>query len=289
MSESSERSLRAVELSAGTIRYRDEGSGPTLLFVHGFAVNGALWRGVIQRLAPRFRCVAPDWPLGGHSTPMRPDADLSPPALAALIAEFMVALGLDEVTLVGNDLGGALSQLVAARHPERLRALVLTPCDAFENFPPATFRYLTALPRIPGAPAVIARLLRVRPLRRLPLAYGWLSKRRLADEVIEGYVGPLTRDPRVLRDAGKVFSQVGPEHTLSALPGLAAFDRPVLLAWSVEDRFFPFEHAARLAVVFPNARVAPIADAWTLVAEDQPAALASAIEGFVTETASAAR
>src|ERR1700730_9373822 len=111
---------RTVHLSSGRIRYRDEGTGPTLLFVHGLLVNGLLWRKVVPLLRGQFRCVTPDWPLGSHQMAMNPDADLGLPALAGLIAEFMEALDLQQVTLVGSDTGGALCQMVAAWHSDRL-------------------------------------------------------------------------------------------------------------------------------------------------------------------------
>ena len=106
-----------VHLSQGTIRYREDGTGEPLLFVHGVVVNGDLWRKVVPRLSKDFRCIVPDWPLGSHETPMSADADLSPPGLARLVVDFMDALGLETVTLVGNDTGGALCQLVATRIP----------------------------------------------------------------------------------------------------------------------------------------------------------------------------
>ena len=96
-----------VHLPQGTIRYREDGTGEPLLFVHGVVVNGSLWRKVVPQLSKDFRCIVPDWPLGAHEVPMSADADLSPPALAKLVVDFMDALGLESATLVGNDTGGA--------------------------------------------------------------------------------------------------------------------------------------------------------------------------------------
>ena len=129
-----------IHLSQGTIRYREDGTGEPLLFVHGVVVNGGLWRKVVPRLSKDFRCIVPDWPLGAHELPMNPDADLSPPALAQLVVDFMDALGLETVTLVGNDTGGAICQLVMTRRPDRIGRLVLTSCDAIDNCPPQFFR-----------------------------------------------------------------------------------------------------------------------------------------------------
>jgi pimeloyl-ACP methyl ester carboxylesterase len=130
---------KQVELPAGTVRYREAGEGRPIVFVHGYLVDGRLWDGVVERLSDRFRCIAPDWPIGAQRIAMKPDADLSPPGIADLIDDFLAALGLEDVTIVGNDSGGAISQVLATRHPERVGRLVLTNCDTHENFPPGIF------------------------------------------------------------------------------------------------------------------------------------------------------
>lgn len=271
---------KLVQLRQGPIQYREAGDGPTLLFVHGFAVNGYLWRGVVDRLSDRFRCVVPDWPLGSHGQAMHADADLSPPGLAELVHDFADALRLPDFTLVGNDLGGAVSQLAVARRPGRVAALVLTSCDAFGNFPPPLFTYLVRLPKVPAIRDLLANLMRVKGLRRLPVTYGWLSKRGLADATIARYVEPMIHDRDVRRDAARVITQLRPRHTLEVVPKLQQFQRPVLLAWSREDRFFPFAHAEELSRLLPRAHLHPIEDAYTLSAEDQPAEVAAAIRSF---------
>src|SRR5438874_10453979 len=101
---------KEAKLEQGTIRYRERGTGEPIVFVHGLLVNGDLWRKVVPELANDFRCITPDWPLGSHEVPMSHEADLTPTGLAKLIADFLAALALENVTLVGNDSGGALSQ-----------------------------------------------------------------------------------------------------------------------------------------------------------------------------------
>lgn len=274
----------SVTLTAGTIRYSESGAGEPLLFLHGYVMNGASWRKVVPLLEGRYRCIVPDWPLGAHTLPMNAGADLSPPALAALVPAFLDALGLGRVTLVGNDMGGAISQLVAAGHPERVERLVLAPCDAFDNFPPPAFKYLQWVPRVPGLAFVLAQLMRIRAMRRLPITYGWLAKKPLDAAVLESYVRPPIRDPGVRRDAARAMAGASSRYLEEALPALARFDRPVLLAWATEDRFFPFAHAERLSRHFPNAVLRPIADAYTLVGEDQPEQLAAAIDELCRST-----
>ena len=277
-----------VRLPGGTLRYRERGAGPTLLFVHGLLVNGALWRKVVPELAPDFRCIAPDWPLGSHEVPLGDAADRTPAGIAQLIADFMAALELEDVTLVGNDSGGALSQLVVTRHPERVGRLVLTPCDAFDNFPPKMFRYLGWAAKVPGGMAPIVQSMRLRANRRTPIAFGWLTKRRLPNVVSDHYVNPVIRDRRIREDARAFILGVDSADTLAAAEKLREFDRPVLLAWAPEDRFFPIAHAERLAELLPNARLERIDDARTFVSEDQPQRLAELIAGFVREPAKTA-
>jgi len=269
-----------VKLPPGTIRYRERGQGAPIVFVHGLLVNGDLWRKVVPHLAADFRCITPDWPLGSHDVAMSADADLTPPGLADIIADFLAALDLNGVTLIANDTGGALSQILVTERPDRIGRLVLTSCDAFNNFFPIAFRPLQWITRVPGAVAVIARAVRRPALSRMPLAYGWLTKRPFGDDVLGSYLDAAIRDAGVRRDVTKVLRGVSPRYTLAAAEKLHRFDRPVLLAWSREDRFFPLAHAHELARRFPRAKVEPIDDCYTFSPEDQPQKLAAQIAAF---------
>lgn len=278
----------AVELSAGTVAYSESGpaDGRPIVFIHGAFVDGTLWRKVVPELAAGpeggLRCIVPDLPLGSHRTPMREDADLTPPGLAALIAEFIAALDLRDVTLVGNDTGGALSQLVATRHPERLGRLVLTPCDAYENFLPPAFRYLQVLARIPGGIASVAASMRIPAMRRTPLAFGWLAERPIPADVLAGWTAAITSDRDIRRDARKVLRGISSRYTLEAAARLREFDGPTMLAWATEDRFFKPAFAERLAADIPGSRLEWIEDSRTFVSEDQPERLAALIREFAT-------
>ena len=277
--------MHSVELPQGSVHYRDDGDGRPVVFVHGILVNGLLWRRVVPRL-DGLRRIVPDWPLGSHPAPMRPNADLTPPGLARLVADFLDALGLDDVVLVGNDTGGAISQIVAANHPERVGALVLTSCDAFENFLPPMFRGLQVAARVPGAlPAFLAPL-RLRPARDLPLAFGWLRKRPIEPEVSDAYLAPYFQYAGVRRDLRKVLAGISTRHTLDAAVRLSSFDKPALVAWATEDRVFPFEHARRLGDIL-DAPVVEVPDSYSFVPEDQPERLASAIAQFARVPAAA--
>jgi pimeloyl-ACP methyl ester carboxylesterase len=271
---------RTLDLGAGRrIRAHVTGAGPPVVFVHGALVNANLWRRVVPLLDGRTR-VALDLPLGSHIEAMPRDADLGPPALADLIADALAALELEDVTIVGSDTGGGLTQILATRRPERLGRVVLTSCDAFENFPPKLFRYVLAPARVPGAIPVAFAGLRVRRLRRLPIAYGWLSNEPPEPEAEDSYVLPVLTRRDIRRDVRKLLAGLDPRHTLDAAAKLTGFEKPVLIAWSADDRFFPPAHAERLARLIPDARLEWIEGARTFSAEDAPERLASLIAGF---------
>jgi pimeloyl-ACP methyl ester carboxylesterase len=276
--------VRVLDLGAGRrIRAHVTGEGSPIVFVHGALVNANLWRKVVPRL-DGFKRVTLDLPLGSHLEPLPKGADVSPPALAELIAAAVEALELDEVTVVGNDTGGALAQILVTRRPQRVGALVLTSCDAFDNFPPRLFRVVLAPARIPGAIPVAFGALRLRAARRLPIAYGWLTKKPIDREADDSYVLPVLTRREVRRDLRRVLSGLDPSHTIDAALKLAAWERPTLIAWSGEDRFFPLEHGQRLAKIIPGARFEPIEGSRTFSAEDRPDRLAGLIGGFVQES-----
>lgn len=273
-----------VDLPQGQVRYRERGSGPPLLFVHGLLVNGDLWRKMVPLLAEDHRCITPDLPFGAHERPLVRDADLTPPGLAALLADLIRALELDDVTVVANDTGGAIAQLLATRHPERVGRLVLTSCDAFENFLPPPFRYLQLLARVPGSMRLLAAVLALLPharLHRLPLAFGWVTRRPVETAALRSYVEPLGASRGARRDLGKVLHGISTGYTRAAALGLTAFSRPTLVAWAREDRVFPPDHGRRLATIIPAARLEWVEDSYSFVPEDRPERLAELVKSFV--------
>jgi pimeloyl-ACP methyl ester carboxylesterase len=274
--------MNEARLHQGTIRYRESGTGEPIVLVHGLLTDGQLWREVAPTLARDFRVIAPDWPLGSHQLPLEPGADLSPPGLARIIADFISELELEGVTLVGNDTGGALCQLVAAHHPERLGRLVLTPCDAYENFLPPAFRPLQMLAHVPGALYLIAQSLRAPVARRLPLAYGWVTK-RADDALTRSWIAPALGSGAIRHEVASLLKGVSNRYTLAAAERFGEFTKPVLIAWAPEDRFFKMHYAERLADAFPNARLELIEDSYTFVPVDQPERTATLIAEFARQ------
>ena len=272
---------KQVELPEGTIRYRDVGSGPPILFVHGLLVNGNLWRGVVPKLADRFRCIVPDWPLGSHSPALKETADLSPRGIAALIVKLADRLRLDDVTLVANDTGGAISQIAIAAHPRRFARLVLTDCDCFENFLPLRYRYLCWSAHVPGLVNVLMQTMRLSLVRQLPIAYGPLTMRPIPADIARSYVEPAANSPAVRENLGRTLRAITSKDTLEAAEKLRHFAGAALLVWSKDDPIFPLADAHRLAALLPNSRVEPITGSRCFVPEDQPELLAEKIGSFL--------
>jgi pimeloyl-ACP methyl ester carboxylesterase len=269
---------KEIRLPAGTIRYREAGSGPAVVFVHGYLVDGRLWDGVVDRLADRFHCLAPDWPLGAHQIAMDPQADLSPIGIARTIADFLEKLELEEVTIVGNDSGGAMSQVLVTRHPERIGRLVLTNCDTHENFPPGIFKAMPPLAKLPGGMTVLSLPFRSAAISRR--AFKPFARTRIPDDLVASWMAPGLRDAGVRHDLKKVTIGLDKRHTLAAAERLRGSQLPILLAWAPGDHYFPISYAERLAAEAGNARIVRIADAKTFVPLDQPQRLAEEIAQF---------
>jgi pimeloyl-ACP methyl ester carboxylesterase len=268
-----------VQLPQGTIRYRELGEGEPIVFVHGFLVDGRLWTATAEALSATHRCILPDWPMGSHRVAMNADADLSPPGIANLIADFLEALDLSGATIVGNDSGGAMAQVLATRRPERIGRLVLTNCDTHDNFPPSIFKAIPPLAKLPGGMTVLGLPFRIGALRRA--AFAPFAKTTIPAELIDSWMEPGQSDAGVRRDAAKFTAGMNKRYTLEAAERLADFDRPTLFAWAPEDRFFKLSYAQRLAETIPDATIETIADAKTFVPLDQPARLAELIGAFV--------
>lgn len=279
--------MTEIELSAGTIEYEDSGGdGPVLVFLHGLLMDSSLWAETIADLAGEFRCVAPTLPLGAHRKAMPPDADLSMPALARLAGEFLARLDLREVTLVGVDTGGALVQLLMAGDAGRVRRVVLASCDAFDNFPPGlTGKTLFLTGRLsPGLFGAFLQQMRLKALRRLPISFGWLTKR--GDAAVVRWLRPLLEQPAIRRDTVRVLRAAAAEPGIlaDAAAHLPEFDRPALVVWASEDRVMPPEHGRRLAELLPKSQLSEVDDSYTLLPLDRPAELARLIGEFARTT-----
>ena len=273
---------KEIQLPQGPIRYREAGEGRPIVFVHGYLVDGRLWDGVVDRLSDRFRCIAPDWPIGAHQVAMNPDADLSPPGIARLISDFLAKLELEDVTIVGNDSGGAMSQVLVTSHMERIGRLVLTNCDTHENFPPGMFKAMPPIAKLPGGMLLLSAPFRIEALARR--AFAPFAATKIPDELIASWMKPAKTNSGVMRDAAKITAGMNKRHTLAAAEKLQGSQLPILLAWAPGDKYFPISYAERLAGEAGNAKLVRIEDAKTFVPLDQPARLAEGIAEFAASS-----
>ena len=273
-----------VELTAGTIDYTDTGTdGPVLVLLGGVLMDGSVWDPVVADLRRDHRCVVPTLPLGAHRRPMRPGADLSLRGFGRIVAEFLDRLDLHDVTLVQNDQAAALA--LAGDNPARVARLVISSCEAFENYPPGLpGKNLRLIAMTPGGIALAAQAMRLRPVQRLPFTLGWMSKRPLPDDLVDHFLEPVRADPGVRRDLRIYAAGARRRQMLEVCDRLASFGRPTLVVWTPEDRVQRPEHGRRLAGLLPAARLVEIPDSYTLIMRDQPAAFASAIREFVRQT-----
>jgi pimeloyl-ACP methyl ester carboxylesterase len=260
------------------IEYTDDGTGPPVLFVHGVYVTGAVWKDVVAALGDGFRSIAPTWPLGAHSTSTA-GADIGAKAAAKRIVHFIEALDLTEVTVVANDTGGGLV-LAALGDPSldtsRIGRLVLTNCDSYEHFPPGAFaQIVTVCRRSPALGGGIVRLLAT------GLGQGFflkaVAKHPPDAQRRREIFGAFATSGAARRDAVTVTASLDPALTMRAAPAIVAFDRPVALAWGIDDDLFPLSHAERLRDAFPNATLTEIPDCGAFVMLDAPQQVADAI------------
>lgn len=272
---------RRLRLTSGDLTYFETGAGEPLVFLHGLLMNSNIWRKVIGSLSTQYRCIALDLPYGSHATPM-PDADLSIPGFARLVAEALEALELRDVTLVGNDGGSSIAQVLATSRPELIARLVLTPGGAYDGSPPKIYRPILALlAHAPAAQQLVLGPLRVRGLRQLPFSYGWLTRRPIEPATSDSWVLPAIMDSAIFTDLQRILRSARTSDVQAAAQRFASFRAPVLVAWSPQDRVFPPAHAERLAADFPNSRLEWIQESCSLLPEDKPFELAKLISDFM--------
>lgn len=280
--------MATVKLSPGTIEYEDTGGDkPVVVLLAGVAMDSSVFRKVVEELRSDHRCVVPTLPLGGHRIALEPDADVTVRGLGRLIAELLETLELRDVTLLGCDAGAYL--FTAAEFGERVERLVITSCEAFENFPPGlpgTALWLAA--RVPGMTTMMLQPLRIGFMRRNPAAYGWMSKTPVPREIVDGWLEPLLKQRAIRRDLVRYLKAAKRGGMMEVNEGLRAFDKPVLIAWAKDDRVMPPEHARRFAELMPHAEVVMIEDSYTLIPEDAPGELARLVRRFAAGDMSAA-
>lgn len=271
---------RSVRTHLGDLEYHDVGDGPVLLFVHLVLADATHWDRMVPLLADRYRLVIPTLPLGAHRIPAEAGADLSVDGLSRALDELLAQLGVDDVTIIGNDSGGAIAQVVAADHCDRIGRVVLTNCDMYDAFPPRIFSYFKLLPRVPGLTWLVGHVLKVRAFWRLPFVFGRITNAVDATKV-RRWANALLAKREIRRDVNAVIASVGPHVTNGAAARLRDTDLPILVAWGADDRAFPPALAERFCEEVTTAELVLIPDCKTLVCWDQPERLAELIADFV--------
>jgi len=252
---SSATSKKSVVTRSGRIAYVEKGTGPVALFVHGVLLNGHLWRNQIEALSDVRRCIAIDL-LAHGDTEIDRNQDVSATANAQMIGEFLEALRIDRPDLIGNDSGGGIVQIFAALHPERVRSLTLTDCDAHDNWPPDAFKPFLEMVAAGGLRATLEAMLADKSVYRSAGALGpaYEHPDRVTDATIETYLRPFLRSGDRLRDLERFLMAFDCRHTLAVEPSLRTLNAPTLIVWGTDDVYFDVRWSHWLADTIPGTR-----------------------------------
>ncbi len=270
--------MPVAQLPQGPVRYHESGpaDGPVALLVHGVLVAGDVWSQVSDELARRgWRCIAPTLPLGCHTVAMPPASELSPTSVARLLIDLVGALELRDVTLVGNDTGGALCQFAVDLDPSLFAALVLTNCDLFTSFPPAPFGALIRVAQHPRLLRALYAPMRWAPVRRL--AYRVLAREPFPGDMTARWWAGYYADAAIRHDTQRFLAAVDAAALDQVTRRLPSFDGPVRLCWGSEDRIFGDELGQRLHATLPDSTFVPVSRSRTFVMWDRPDAVVDAV------------
>ena len=246
---------RSVQTASGGIAYTEQGAGPVALFVHGVLLNGYLWRHQLADLSDIRRCIPVDL-LAHGDTEIAPDEDVSVTANAKMLREFLDALNIDQVDLVGNDSGGGIAQIFAALYPERVRSLTLTDCDTHDNWPPEAFKPFLAMAASGGLRGTLDAMLADKSVYRSTAALGpaYEHPEQVSDESIEKYLRPLVRAEQCTRDLQRFLAAFDNKHTLAIEARLKTVRAPTLIVWGTDDVYFDVKWSHWLADNIPGTR-----------------------------------
>jgi pimeloyl-ACP methyl ester carboxylesterase len=244
-----------VETASGRIAYVEQGHGPVAIFLHGVLLNGYFWRHQLRELSTMRRCIALDL-LAHGGTQIQAAQDVSATANAVMLEQFLDALGIQQVDLVGNDSGGGIALIFAANNPQRVRSLTLTDCDAHDNWPPEAFKpflTLSAQGGLAGAlEAMVSDTSFYRSREALGLAYE--DAERVTDETIEVYLKPHLISKERTADLTRFLAAFDSVHTVAVEAKLKRLTAPTLIVWGTDDIFFALKWSRWLAATIPGTR-----------------------------------
>lgn len=269
----------------GRIQYIDEGNGIPILFIHGTLSNSNTWRKIIPELSKKYRCIAIDLPIGGHSIPLSNSVDLSPFGIAIIIRDFLQYLNIEKTTIVSNDTGGAYAQVFASQYPEKIEKLILSNCEVLHVFPPAKFKYLINAVKIPGFTSLLSQAFKIKSLLTSNLMMGLLSHKLTKDELSKLYLKPFIENKGVRNNFAANVKTWSPKYTIEAAEKLRNFKFPVLILWGEDDiKLFPIKLGQQLKNVFQNAELIIIPNSKTYIQEDQPEIIIKEIIQFINKS-----
>ncbi len=243
----------SIATASGRISYVEQGDGPVALFVHGVLLNSYVWRHQLSELGAMRRCIALDLLAHGH-TEAAEGQDLSVTANAQMLAQFLDALKIDQVDLVGNDSGGGICQIFAALYPTRVRTLTLTNCDCHDNWPPAAFKDFVAMVAAGGWPDTLKAMLADKSVYRTALEPAYEHPEAISDEEIDAYLKPLASSPKRIREFERFVGAFDSRHTLAIEPQLRQLAVPTLIAWGTDDVYFDTQWSHWLEQTIPGTR-----------------------------------
>jgi len=245
----------SVQTASGRISYIEQGKGPVALFVHGVLLNSYLWRHQLADLSDIRRNIAVDL-LAHGDTEIAPDQDVSVTANAEMLKQFLDALKIDRVDLVGNDSGGGIAQIFAALYPERVRSLTLTDCDTHNNWPPEAFKPFLAMAAAGGLRGTLDAMLADKSIYRSPQALGpaYEHPELLSDDSIETYLRPFVRTEQRTRDLQRFLAAFDNRHTLAIEARLKTLKAPTLIVWGTDDVYFDVKWSHWLSDNIPGTR-----------------------------------
>jgi pimeloyl-ACP methyl ester carboxylesterase len=254
-SQQTTASKRSVATPSGRIGYTEVGAGPVSLFVHGVLLNGHLWRHQLAELSDLRRCIAVDL-LAHGDTEIASDQDVSVSANARMLRQFLDALEIEQVDLVGNDSGGGIAQIFAALNPSRVRSLTLTDCDAHDNWPPEAFKPFLAMAAAGGLRGTLDAMLADKNIYRSAQGLGpaYEHPEQVTDETIEAYLRPLVRAEQRTRDLERFLAAFDCKHTVAVEAELRKLNMPTLIVWGTDDIYFDVQWSRWLAETIPGTR-----------------------------------
>lgn len=266
------------------ITYIDKGTGTPILFLHGTLSNANTWRKIIPSLSDKYRCIAIDLPIGGHSIALNDSIDLSPIGIAKLIKEFLQFLKIEKAIIVSNDTGGAYAQIFASLYPEKVEKLVFSNCEVQEVFPPKKFKYLIKSVKIPGFTYLLSRTFKIKSMLKSNMMMGLLSDSITKNEISELYLKTFIKNMTIRKNFTDNVKTWSPKYTIEAAEILKKQKFQVLILWGKDDKkLFPIELGQQLNNIFVNSKLILIPHSKTYIQEDQPEVMVKEIISFINQ------